>query len=89
MAILPVQIPYSQRRAEIVAMHMTQLNSAVPSVEFTRQYLDSHAIELKFLHVSANAATPLTQEEELRLQTTIAEELLHEILAGTAFFSRL
>ena len=89
MTILPVQIPYSQRRTEIVAMHMTQLNSAVPSVEFTRQYLDSHAIELKFLHVSANAATPLTQEEELRLQTTIAEELLHEILAGTAFFSRL
>ena len=88
-SLLPIQVPYAQRRQEIINMHTAQLNSAVPTVDFTRQHIDSHAMELKFLHPTANSATPLTPEEEARLQTNIIDELLHEILAGTPFNSRL
>ena len=88
-SLLPVQVPYSQRRMEIIAMHVSQLNSIVPTVDFTRQHIDSHAMELKFLHPATNSATPLSSQEESRLQANIVDEMLHEILAGTPFFSRL
>lgn len=88
-SLLPIQVPYSQRRVEIINMHTSQLNSAIPTVDFTRQHLDSHAMELRFLHPAANSTVPLSAEEEARLQNNILEELLHEILAGTPFFGRL
>ena len=88
-SLLPVQVPYSQRRIEIINMHTSQLNSAVPTVDFTRQHLDSHAMELRFLHPAANSTVALSAEQEARLQNNILEELLHEILAGTPFFGRL
>ena len=88
-SLLPVQVPYSQRRIEIINMHTSQLNSAVPTVDFTRQHIDSHAVELRFLHPAANSAVPLSTEQESRLQDNIVDELLHEILAGTPFFGRL
>ena len=89
LSLLPVQVPYAQRRTEILNIHISQLNSAVPSVDFTRQHIDQHGQELRFLHPAANAATPLTTDQEARLQDSIVDELLHEILAGTPFFGRL
>ena len=89
LSLLPVQVPYAQRRTEILNIHIAQLNSSVPSVDFTRQHIDQHGQELRFLHPAANAATSLSTEQESRLQENIVDELLHEILAGTSFFGRL
>ena len=88
-SLLPVPVPYAQRRIEIINMHVSQLNSAIPTVDFTRQHLDSHAVELRFLHPAANSTEPLSAEQETKLQNNIVEEILHEILAGTPFFGRL
>ena len=87
--LLPHPVPFYQRRQEIIDMHTSQLNSAVPSVDFTRQHLDANAEELKYLHPRYDATGNQSTQAANLLQATITDEILHEIIAQSPFFGRL
>ena len=87
--LLPHPVPFYQRRQEIIDMHTSQLNSAVPSIDFTRQHLDANAEELKYLHPRYDATGTQTTQASNLLQATITDEILHEIIAQSPFFGRL
>ena len=70
-------------------MHTSQLNSAMPSVDFTRQHLDANAEELKYLHPRYDASSAQSTQAGNLLQATITDEILHEIIAQSPFFGRL
>ena len=88
MQLLPHPVPFYQRRQEIIDMHASQLNSAIPSIDFTRQRLDADAEELKYLHPRYETSSQSTQASNL-LQDTITDEILHQIVAESPFARRL
>ena len=86
--LLPQPVPFHQRRQEIIEIHSSQLNSAIPSIDYTRQRLDADCEELKYLHPQYQEHNQNAVASQM-LQEIITTGVLHQIIAESPFERRL
>jgi hypothetical protein len=92
--LLPTQIPYSAQFDILVAQHKNYLLQAVPTTDHMRQYLETHATQLMYLHPTYQKAQEKdamgwSQTKSKDLRTSILDSLQQEIIAGTKYKQKL
>ena len=91
--LIPVQESYSNKLTEFINRHRYQLTAAIPSADYLKLHLETHAATLAYLHPRyhelRNTPTGVSPEDLDRLAKTISLELLYNVLENTEWKAKL
>ena len=86
LRLLPVQESYYDAEIRIIAKHKQQLTGPNPSIEYTKTYIQSDALDLTtkspfYKQVRSN----ITDEQHKMMIQNESTNLLHKIIANTLY----